>query len=57
MRGLPSLLYATQMEEAHRLRADAIATLLRRLLFRTHPRPDAHANQNRHPGGKKGMTV
>lgn len=62
MRGLPSLLYAAQMEEARRLRADAIAALVRRLLLRPRPRPDAApANHNRRPGcktgGGKGVTA
>ncbi len=57
MRGLPSLLYAAQMEEARRLRADAIAALIRRLLFRAHPRPDAPVNGNRRPDGGKGVAA
>ncbi|MCW2246704.1 hypothetical protein M2352_002295 [Azospirillum fermentarium] len=59
MRGLPSLLYAEQMADARRRRADAVAVLVRRLLFwrpaaaRTCPA----ANANRRPGGGRGVTA
>lgn len=58
MRGLPSLLYAEQMADARRRRADAVAVLVRRLLFwRPAARACPAANANRRPGGGRGVTA
>lgn len=58
MCGLPSLLYAEQVADARRQRADAIAALVRRLLFWRSTAPAGPAaNANRRPGGGRGVVA